>query len=124
MVLLFELYSDLAVLILFLHGLFILWVMFGALVTRGRPILRWLHIASLGWGIATELRFACPLTWLENWLEQKAGIEPFRGGFLLHYLDRLVYPHISPATLSVTGVIVCVLNLAFYGREIWSERER
>jgi hypothetical protein len=121
---LFELYSDLAVVVLFLHGLFILWVVFGALVTRGRPILRWLHIASLGWGIATELLLPCPLTWLENWLEQKAGIEPYRGGFLLHYLDRLVYPDISPAIVTVAGVIVCILNLAFYGRGIWSGQAR
>jgi hypothetical protein len=119
-----ELYSHLAVLVLFLHGLFILWVVFGALVTRGRPILRWLHIASLGWGIATELLLPCPLTSLENWFEQKAGIEPYRGGFLLHYLDRLIYPDISPTTLTVAGVAVCVLNLAFYGREIWSGRAR
>jgi hypothetical protein len=25
----------------------------------------------------------CPLTLLENWLEQKAGVEPYQGGFLL-----------------------------------------
>jgi hypothetical protein len=124
LVLLFELYSDLAVVVLLLHGLFILWVVFGALLTRGRPILRGLHIASLGWGIATELLLPCPLTWLENGLERKAGIEPYRGGFLLHYLDRLVYPDISPTTLTVAGVIVCLLNLAFYGREIWRERAR
>jgi hypothetical protein len=118
------LYSDLAVVVLFLHGLFILWVVFGAIAARGRPILRWLHIASLGWGIATELLLPCPLTGLENWLEQRAGVEPYRGGFLLHYLDRLVYPDISPAALTVAGVIVCVMNLAFYGREIWIERAR
>jgi hypothetical protein len=40
-------YSVLAVAVLFLHTLFILWVVVGALVTRSRPILRWLHIASL-----------------------------------------------------------------------------
>jgi hypothetical protein len=40
-------YSVLAVSVLFLHALFILWVVFGALLTRSRPILRWLHIVSL-----------------------------------------------------------------------------
>jgi hypothetical protein len=37
----------LATAILFLHGLFILWVIFGAPLVRARPMLRWLHIASL-----------------------------------------------------------------------------
>jgi len=40
-------YSGLAVCMLFLHALFILWVVFGALLTRSRPVLRWLHIISL-----------------------------------------------------------------------------
>jgi hypothetical protein len=38
-------YSALAVAALILHALFILWVVFGALVTRSRPVPRWLHIA-------------------------------------------------------------------------------
>jgi len=108
-------YSALATAVLFLHGLFILWVIFGALLVRSRPILRWLHIASLVW-----LPWPCPLTLLENWLEARAGVEPYQGGFLLHYLDRLVYPDISPTVLTVAGVFVCALNLALYARQIWS----
>src|SRR6266568_6733545 len=112
-------YSALATAVLFLHGLFILWVIFGALLVRSRPILRWLHIASLVWGILTELLpWPCPLTVLENWLESKAGVEPYQDGFLLHYLDKLVYPDISATVLTVAGVIICILNLAFYGRRI------
>jgi energy-coupling factor transporter transmembrane protein EcfT len=86
-------YSRLAIVFLILHALFILWVVFGALLWH-RPILRRLHIASLVWGIFMELApWPCPLTLLENWLEAKAGIEPYQGGFLLHYLDWLVYRH-------------------------------
>jgi len=114
-------YSALATAVLFLHGLFILWVIFGALLARGRPMLRWLHIASLIWGILTEmLPWPCPLTLLENWLEARAGVEPYEGGFLLHYLDRLIYPDVSPTVLTVAGVFVCALNLALYARQIWS----
>lgn len=118
-------YSVLAIFVLFLHALFILWVVFGALVTRSRPILRWLHIGSLVWGILTELLpWPCPLTVLENWLEGDVGVEPYQGGFLLHYLDKLVYPDISSTMLTVSAVIICVLNLAFYGRQIWIARFR
>jgi hypothetical protein len=108
-----------------LHALFILWVVFGALLTRSHPTLRWLHIGSLVWGILTELLpWPCPLTVLENWLETKAGVEPYHGGFLLHYLDKLVYPDISATTLTVAGVIVCALNLLFYGRQFWIAQPR
>jgi len=94
-------YSALAISVLFLHALSILWIVFGALLTRSRPIFRWLHIGSLVWGILTELLpWPCPLTLLENWLESNAGVEPYRGGLLLHYLDKLVYPDISATVLT------------------------
>ena len=118
-------YSALAIFVLFLHALFILWIVFGALLTRSRRILRSLHVASLIWGILTELLpWPCPLTLLENWLEAKAGVEPYQSGFLLHYLDKLVYPDISATLLTVAGVLICVLNLTLYGLQIWSARFR
>lgn len=118
-------YLTLATAVLFVHALFIAWVVFGAVLTRSRPILRWLHIVSLVWGILTELLpWPCPLTLLENWLEQKAGVAPYQGGFLLHYIDKLVYPDISATALTVTGVIVCAFNLVLYGRQAWEMRHR
>jgi len=119
-VLVSDFYSAIATAVLFLHALFILWVIFGALLTRSRPILRWLHIASLVWGTLTEvLPWPCPLTLLENWLEGKAGIQPYEGGFLLHYLDKMVYPNISATVLTAAAVIVCALNFGFYARRAW-----
>jgi len=101
--------------VLVLHLLFILWVIFGAIVAFRRPLLRWIHILSLIWGILTELLpWPCPLTVLENWLEARAGITPYQGGFLLHYLDALVYPNVSPTLLTIAGVVVCGVNLGVY----------
>jgi len=115
-----NLYSPLATAVLFLHALFIVWVIFGALLTRTRPVLRWLHIVSLIWGILTELLpWPCPLTLLENWLELKAGFAPYQGGFLLHYMDKLVYPDVSPTVLTMAGVLVCAFNLTIYRRRAW-----
>jgi uncharacterized protein YneF (UPF0154 family) len=119
-----QVYSRLAVAVLVIHGLFILRVIFGAWLARSRPLLRWLHIASLIWGVLTELLPSpCPLTLLENWLETKSGFSPYAGGFLLHYLDKLVYPDISPTLLTVIGMMVCFANLAFYGHQYWIARK-
>lgn len=114
-------YSALATSVLGVHALFILWVIFGAFLTRSCPMPRWLHIASLVWGILTELLlWPCPSTWLEDWLESKAGIEPYHDGFLLHYLDKVIYPDISATTLTITAVIICGLNLVIYARQMWA----
>jgi hypothetical protein len=120
-VLVSDFYSALAVCVLVVHALFILWVIFGALLTRRRPLLRGLHIASLVWGVLVEITpWPCPLTLLENWLEAKAEVEPYHGGFLLHYLDKLVYPDLSAVALTISGIVICAGNLAFYAWQISS----
>jgi len=121
-----KVYVGLAAGVLLVHALFVVWVAAGALLTRSRPMLSWLHIASLIWGIFAEvLPGTCPLTNLENWLESRAGVQPYQGGFLLHYLDALVYPNISSAVIMIAGIAICVLNLAVYARRFWkTARER
>ena len=52
------------------------------------------------------LSWPCPLTMLENSLESRAGVQPYQGGFLLHYLDLLVYPNISATLLIIARVVV------------------
>jgi len=116
-------YISLAGVVLLLHLLFLGWIIFGVILTRSSPVLKKLHVASLFWGILIEVSpWTCPLTYLENWLEQRAGVEPYQGGFLLHYLDRLVYPNISPILLTSAGVLVCVVNLTFYSRQAYRNR--
>jgi len=118
-------FSALAAGVLLLHALFVLWVIFGAFFTEGRPVLRWFHIGSLLWGIFTELSpWQCPLTILEDWLESQAGIRPYEGGFLLHYLDAIVYPNLSATVLTAAGVAICAFNLAVYARQFWKSRKQ
>ena len=110
-----NIYFALASAVLVLHLLFILWIAFGVLFTRARPLLRWLHLASLVWGVLVEiLSWPCPLTPAENWLRTRAGLGPYQGGFLLHYLDALVYPDVPPGLLTICGVAVCLFNLCIY----------
>jgi hypothetical protein len=119
-----QLYSSAASLVLLLHLIWIVFVIAGALFTRERPRLTALHIASLLWGIVAEAGpCPCPLTWLENAFEAHAGIAPFSGGFIIHYLDRTVYPNLSPQLLTSCGIAVCAVNLAVYGFRGWRWRE-
>ncbi len=86
------------------------------MVTRGSPLLRTIHIASLVYAIVIELVPwpPCPLTVAEAWFENRAGIEPARGPFLLRILDAVVYPNL-PEWLVVGGaVLVCVIILSVH----------
>lgn len=79
--------------VLFVHGLFIAFVMFGGLLALWRPRFAWLHLPALAWGAAAiSLGWICPLTPLENELRALAGQGSYEGGFLQHYLWPLIYP--------------------------------
>jgi len=109
--------SLFASIVLGVHVAFILWIVFGAVWTRCRPLLRWLHIGCLVWGVVVEVGpWPCPLTVAENRLEVLAGVAPFTGGFMLHYLDRIVYPAISPGLLMAAGLLILAFNFAIYIR--------
>lgn len=111
-----QIYASAAAALLLVHLLWILWVIFGAVWTRNRPLLAGFHIASLVWGIIAELGpWACPLTLAEQFFEAAAGSDPYRGGFVIHHLDAMVYPDIPEALLISLGVAVCGLNLVIYG---------
>lgn len=110
-------YFAFAIVILILHLGFIAWVTFGAAITRYRPILTALHILSFIWALLVEIfPWSCPLTLAENWLELRAGAAPYQGGFVLHYLDALVYPNVPPMLLSVAAALVVAVNILIYGR--------
>lgn len=102
-------------LVLAIHLAWILFVIFGALWTRGRPWLTGFHLASLVWGIVVEVGpWPCPVTLLEQHLETLAGMQSYTGSFLVHYLDAIVYPNLPVWLIIACGVAVCCANLLVY----------
>ena len=118
-----ETYLALADAVLLLHLLYIACVVFGALFTRRRPWLAAIHIATIFWGIVAETTAApCPLTLAENWCETRAGMTPYHGSCLLHYLDATVYPNVPAALLVTVAVAICLFNLAIYVQRLRKRR--
>ncbi len=110
--------------VLFLHVLWCVWVLLGWTVTRGRRVLRMLHIASLAYAIIIELVPwpPCPLTVAETQLEARAGVEPAHGPFLVHVLDAIVYPDLPEWLVVGVAVVVCVAILGVYWRRYLRRR--
>ena len=116
-------YNALAGVVLAAHLVWILWVILGALLTRHRPVLGVLHVISLIYGIVIEVApWFCPLTLAEQWLQGKAGMAPYAEGFLVHYLEALVYPDVSQSLLVWSAATVAAVNLGVYGRRFWLRR--
>lgn len=107
----------LAALILAVHLVWLALVIFGALWTRGRPVWSALHILALVWGVIVEVSpWPCPLTLAEQYFEGRFGRPLYQGGFLLHYLDAIVYPNLAVWLVTSAGVAICALNLGIYYR--------
>ena len=111
--------SWLAAGVLILHLLFIAWVIFGAIVTRGHRVLSWLHVASLIYAVVIEAGpWPCPLTGLEDYFREQAGAPAYHEPFLVHYLEVLIYPSVSELLLFWCAVAVGAANLAIYIKRI------
>ncbi len=114
------LYGLLADLVLVTHLAFVGFVVFGGfLVLRWRR-LAWIHVPVALWGAAIVVTgFTCPLTPLENRLQQLGGRAGYQGGFIEHYVTAVLYPDgLTRQAQLVFGATVLALNLAMYWRVV------
>ena len=98
------------------HFTFVLFVVLGGLLVWRWPRVAWVHLPCAVWGALIELTgLICPLTPLEKWLRDQAGVASYEGGFIAHYIVPILYPTgLTRGTQLVLGVFVVMLNLAVY----------
>ena len=110
-------YRILADILVVLHGLFILYVLFGAFLNFKWPKMIWIHLPIMIWGVLVEYyHWICPLTPLENYFRQLAGEGGYEGGFIEHYIIPVIYPeNLTPQFQVFFGSLVVILNLVVYG---------
>lgn len=63
-----------------------------------------------------NVTWPCPLTVAQRWLVMAAGLIPYQGTFLVHYLSALVSPTLPLALLRWGALAVCAVNLGVYAR--------
>jgi hypothetical protein len=118
-------YLLLADLVVFIHFVFVLFSVFGALLLiRWRKIIR-LHLPAAAWAVWIEFSGRiCPLTPLENWLRLKGGEYGYSGDFVEHYLLPLLYPsNLTREIQIILGAIVAGMNMAIYGYVFFFRRK-
>lgn len=101
-----------------LHLLFILFVLFGGLLTLKWRHLIWWHLPAAVWGVVVEVfQLTCPLTRWENLWRQSAGQDGYGDSFIEHYVWPLIYPAgLTPAIQLGLGCLVLLINVIVYVR--------
>ena len=109
-------YELAANLTLIVHFAFILFVVFGALLFFVTTKIIFIHFPALIWGSYIELTNSiCPLTYLENWLLQKANLMTYSEGFIQNYLVPIVYPvNLTKDIQIYLGIALIVINIVIY----------
>ncbi|MGA2570717.1 MAG: DUF2784 family protein [Terracidiphilus sp.] len=114
-----------AVLIPLAHLLWVVFVIFGALGTRGRTFWSTFHIlASISAIFTLNNVYPCPLTLAENYFIGRTGQPTYQGRFLVHYLNHYVSPNLPAWLIVGVGVSMCCFNLGIYARRFRRYRLR
>jgi hypothetical protein len=109
-------YRVLADAVVIFHATFVLFVVAGGLLVLEWPRLAWLHLPCAVWGALIEIGgWICPLTPLENALRHRAGETGYSGGFVEHYVLRVLYPSGLTRTVQwVLAALVVIVNVTVY----------
>lgn len=110
----YRLLVDLTVLA---HFLFLAYLVVGGFVAwRWRRTI-WFHIPVVAWGFSTVLiGIDCPLTHLENWSRERAGMAGLpSSGFIDHYLTGVIYPESALGLVRILVLISVLTSWIGYG---------
>jgi hypothetical protein len=110
--------------VLVIHLVFIVFVVFGALLCLWRAAIAFVHLPAAAWGAFVELTGrVCPLTVWENDLRRLAGGAGYTSSFVDHHLLPLVYPAGLTTDLQTwLGAAVIAINAALYGWVLYRHR--
>ena len=110
-------YEFLATLTVILHFLFIVFVVFGGLLFFIKAWTLYFHIPAFIYGAYIEFtQTICPLTYLEDYLLNKANLATYSTSFIQNYLFPIIYPVNLTKDIQINlAISLIVLNAVIYG---------
>ncbi|MCK4527004.1 DUF2784 family protein [candidate division WOR-3 bacterium] len=116
------LYKILADMIVIIHFVWILFMLLGFVLSLWGFfwknffdwwLFRTLHICGIAYvALLASLRQYCPLTIFENTLRARYNPELiYPGSFMVHYIEKLVYPDVKPLVLLIPTTFIAVFTV-------------
>lgn len=116
---------KLADIIVVIHFAWILFILSGFILTScgffwkalfDKWLFRTIHLCGIFYaGLLALLRKHCPLTVLENNLRQKYTPESiYPDSFIIHYIEKLVYPDLNTLMIIIPTVIIAVFTIVVF----------
>lgn len=110
--------ADLLVLI---HFLYIVFLVAGPILFLRWRRVRAVHLAAVCLAVLIQgFAFLCPLTALEIWLRGGWAERGGQPGFIGRYIEPVVYPGLSQATITGLTLLLAAATLALY---LWDPRK-
>lgn len=111
-------YKILADVVVFLHFLWILFLIFGGLIGRRHRTVKVFHVSGLIFAVVIQVfGWFCPLTHLEVFFRERHDPSlAYSGSFIIHYVEKIVYLELSPKVIMILTLLLLVCNLWLYRR--------
>ncbi|MBI5025356.1 MAG: DUF2784 domain-containing protein [Nitrospirae bacterium] len=109
-------YRIAADIVVAIHFLWILFLIFGALLGRRYIGVKILHIGGLIFAIVMQVfGWYCPLTHIEIWLRQRHDPSlSYTGSFIINYAEKLIYIEISQEIIFVLTILLILGSAWIY----------
>jgi ABC-type multidrug transport system permease subunit len=119
-------YKVLADITVFIHFLWVLFIIFGAFAGIRSRIVMVIHISGIIMALVLQFRgWYCPLTYLEVWLRAQHSTElTYTGSFIIHYMEKIVYIQVSQNIIIALTIIIGVFNVWIYFQAVRLARRR
>jgi len=125
MLVLTMLYKIIADIIVVVHFGWVLFMLLGFVLSLWgffwREFFNWwlfriLHLFGIVYVVLLAvLRQYCPLTILENTLRARYNpILTYPGSFIVHYINRLIYPDVNPLILLIPTIFIAVFTVVIF----------
>jgi hypothetical protein len=111
-------YELLADAVVFVHFLWILFLISGAVWGVRHRAIKVVHVGGLFFAFVINVfGLYCPLTDLETWLRAEGSPSGAYGGsFIAHYLEKLIYLDVPEYIIALMSVALCAFNAWVYLR--------